>query len=228
MDSYVSGQRRRPLIGVTGPAGWAPGRTAACVAVRMAGGRARPLAPDVVSGSPALDGLIVTGGSDIDPALYMTSGGPWVASDAQRDKFELTILELALANAIPVLGICRGAQLLNIAHGGSLHSDITQLRRVTSNRPTLLPTKRVTVATDSHLRRILGRDTVKVNSLHHQAVERVGNDLRIVARDGDQIVQGIEHTALPFCIGVQWHPEYLPWRKAHRALFRSLVAAARQ
>ena len=222
-------RHRRPLIGVTGPASrLAWGRIAACWRVWRAGGRPLWLAPGSGEALPAaLEGLVVTGGSDIDPSLYLQAGGPWVAPDPQRDQFELTALEFARRHELPLLGICRGAQLINVAAGGTLYQDITELRRVTSNRPTLLPRKQVEVESDSRLARVLGVTVVQVNSLHHQAVEHLGDGLRVVARDGDRIVQAIEAPQRRFCIGVQWHPEYLGWQQVQRRLFQALVAAAR-
>ncbi len=195
--------------------------------VRLAGGRPLPLAPNRPPPPDDLDGLIVTGGSDINPALYGQPEGPWVEPDPVRDRFELAALEFARIRGLPVLGICRGAQLINVAAGGSLHGDLTELRRVTSNRRRLLPRKRVWIAPESRLRTILGGESVRVNSLHHQAVKDLGAGLSIVARDRDDIVQGIEATGERFLVGVQWHPEYLPWLAPQRALFRAVIAAAR-
>lgn len=219
---------RGPLIGVTGPASrWSPGRIAACLAVRRAGGQAKPLRPLTATLPDDLQGLVVTGGSDIDPALYLTSGGPWVATDPLRDQFELAALAMAERSNLPVLGICRGAQLLNVAAGGTLHSDITALRRVTSNRPSLLPRKQVTITKNSRLATVADTTVMHVNSLHHQAVKEVGEGLRIVAHDGDTLVQAIEGVNDRYCLGVQWHPEYMPWQSTQLRLFLALVEAAR-
>ncbi len=218
--------RRRPLIGVTGPSRrLAPGRIAACALVRLAGGRPRLLAPNRGSPPEDLDALVITGGSDIDPMLYGQPGGPWVAPDPVRDEFELAALEFATRRRLPILGICRGAQLINVAAGGTLHGDVTNLRRVTSNRPSLLPRKRVELVRDSRLCGLLGRTELRVNSLHHQAVKDLGRDLRVVARDGDGLVQAIESERARFLIGVQWHPEYLGWQALQRRLFTGLAAA---
>ncbi len=192
------------------------------------GARAIPLRPGATSGLHELSGLVISGGSDINPALYLSTGGPWVAADPQRDAFELAALEYAGQQDLPVLGICRGAQLINISAGGSLHADITNLRRVTSNRPTLRPSKTVAVEAGSRLAQAMGSTLVHVNSLHHQAVDALGHSLRVVARDRDQIIQGIEFVGERFCVGVQWHPEYLPWKSTQRRLFAALVDSARK
>lgn len=217
----------RPRIGVTGPAfRFAPGRIAACLLTLWAGGRPvwlSPRTPDALEKLECTDALIVTGGSDVGPALYGDTQTPWSEPDPPRDQFELTALRYARRRGMPVLGICRGAQLINVAAGGKLHRDIAHLRNVTSNKPFLWPRKRVGVANNSVLLKSVGREPVYVNSLHHQAVSELGDGLRIVARDDDQIVQGIEAKGGHFCVGVQWHPEYLPWRKDQRKLFHSLV-----
>lgn len=220
----------RPLIGITGgdsrlPWGW----WFAAAAVRRAGGRpiritpSQPLADD-----SRLDGLIVGGGDDIDPALYTGEDNGAAAADPARDRLELALLESALQHGLPVLGICRGAQLLNVALGGSLYADIRPRRQLTSNRRTPLARKTTVLRPHSRLARICGASPLRINSLHHQAVQQLGRGMRTVARDLDGIKQGIESIDAPFRIGVQWHPEYLPGRRAQRRLFAALVGQARR
>jgi putative glutamine amidotransferase len=217
----------RPRIGVTGPRGRAaPGRLFAAGAILAAGGRPLLLYPG--DGSvPEFDALVVTGGSDIEATLY---GGPAdgpARPDPLRDGFELDALRLADQRQASILGICRGAQLLNVHRGGTLHGDVAGLRRKTSNRPSLLPRKRVTIEPTSRVARICGRRQLRVNSLHHQAVKGLGRNLEIVGRDRDDIVQAIEDPAPErLCIGVQWHPEYLAVVPSQFRLFRALVDAA--
>ncbi|MDX1570851.1 MAG: gamma-glutamyl-gamma-aminobutyrate hydrolase family protein [Xanthomonadales bacterium] len=218
---------QRPLIGVTGPhktLNWA--RWAIAWQVRRAGGRPLYLPPGSDLEAVSLAAVIISGGNDLSPALY---GEDEVRArvDPERDEHELRALELAEERELPVLGICRGAQLLNVEAGGNLHSDINHLRKITSRRPHLLPYKTVKVENDSRLAAITGTETFKVNSLHHQAVDEVGEGFRIVGRDLDGIVQAIEQISGCFRVGVQWHPEYLPWMRVQRRLFRALVAAAR-
>lgn len=174
-----------------------------------------------------LDGLLVSGGNDLSPALY---GGEETHAriDPARDQHELEALELADARQWPVLGICRGSQLLNVAAGGNLHPDINHMRRRTSKRPHLMPRKLVMIERSSQLASITRHVVVRVNSLHHQAVDRLGDGFDVVARDRDGIVQAIERPAGPFRLGVQWHPEYLPCLAAQRRLFRALVDACRR
>jgi putative glutamine amidotransferase len=174
-----------------------------------------------------LAGFVIGGGNDIDPAVYGGDVSETPSVDPLRDQFELSVLDLADRAGVPVLGICRGAQLINVHAGGTLFSDLRPHRVLTSNRGTLLPRKVVQVEGDSKLARALGRERTRVNSLHHQAVDRTGRGLAIVARDRDNIVQGIENMAGPLRIGVQWHPEYLPQRTDQRSLFGYFVAHCR-
>lgn len=228
MDRRMRPAAARPLIGITGPSGsLAWGSLAASLAVYRAGGGPVRLGPDRPRPNRTLEGIVVTGGSDIGPNLYGSSEAPWSPPDTIRDEFELAVLSFAERRDLPMLGICRGAQLLNVFAGGNLYTDISNLRRVSSNRRSLLPSKWVDVASGSRLESVLARRALRVNSLHHQAVKRLGAGLVAVAHDRDEIVQGIEATGERFCVGVQWHPEYLAWRRPHLALFRALVAAAR-
>jgi putative glutamine amidotransferase len=125
-----------------------------------------------------------------------------------------------------LLGICRGAQLINVVLGGTLHQDIRPPRKRTYNRPGLLPTKQVRVAPDSTLAGICGRTHLRVNSLHHQAIKEPGRDLQVVGRDLDEITQAVESSAGRTIIGVQWHPEYLFYLPAQFGLFRWLLRRA--
>jgi putative glutamine amidotransferase len=170
----------------------------------------------------------VTGGSDINPALYGHDDAPWSPPDVIRDEFELAVLQLAELHELPVLGICRGAQLINVFLGGSLHTDITRLRKAAPNRSSILPVKWADIVPGSRLAGIIGSESLCVNSLHHQAVRTVGAGLQVVARDRDGLPQAVERDGDRFLIGVQWHPEYLAYRKRDRKLFRELVRAARR
>jgi len=171
------------------------------------------------------DGFIIGGGNDIDPAIYGGDVSESRSVDPERDAFELGVLEHAAERQVPVFGICRGAQLINVHAGGTLLSDLAPHRRLTSNRGTLLPRKTIRIHDDSTLARFLGDSGSRVNSLHHQAVDSAGDGLVITAWDRDDIVQGFESTRGPLRIGVQWHPEYLPQRADQRRLFGAFVRA---
>ena len=175
-----------------------------------------------------LEGIVIGGGTDLDPALYAGMDDGKARLDPRRDGFEKHMIEAALEKGIPLLGICRGAQLLNVVLGGNLHQDVRPMRRKTSNRRTPLPRKTALVEPESRLFTLLECTRCRVNSLHHQAVDRLGQGLRAVARDLDGLVQAIEIAGETFVIGVQWHPEYLVYQNRQRRIFVSLVAAARR
>ena len=141
---------------------------------------------------------------------------------------ELELLETFIPQGTPVLGICRGAQLINVHLGGTLDPDIYTSHEGLKRRRTVLPRKTVDIVADSRLHRILRVSWCRINSLHHQAVNRAGRGIAIVARDRDGLVQGIESRDHDFLIGVQWHPEWLIFNRPQQRLVRALVAAAAQ
>jgi putative glutamine amidotransferase len=179
-----------------------------------------------VPGREPLDALIIGGGNDIGPEHYGGDLEAKVKADPERDKLEIEWIHKALDNNIPLLGICRGAQLINVVLSGTLHQDIRPLRKHTSNRPGLLPTKQVWLAPGSLLARVCGRAHLRVNSLHHQAIKEPGTDLKVVGRDLDDITQAVECVGDQRIIGVQWHPEYLIYLPSQLALFRWLLRTA--
>lgn len=148
--------------------------------------------------------------------------------DNERDEIEFELLEHALKRDIPVLGICRGSQLINVHFGGNLHQDIDTFYREIPKVNTIWPEKKVEIKKGSKLEAMLDASKVWVNALHHQAVDTVGESLNIVAREDTGIAQAIEHPAYPFLIGVQWHPEYMPQIPRQRAIFKALVGRAKE
>lgn len=172
-------------------------------------------------------GIIIGGGDNIEPMHYGAVGDGLAEYDIERDHFEIDILKRALDTGVPILGICRGAQLINVVSGGTLHQDLRPLRRRTPNRNSAFPVKDAHLVAGSFLEACMKVRTVRVNSLHHQAVERVGEHLEVCARDSDGFIQGIENPAHRFLVGVQWHPEYLPYKRAQRALFKAFAGAVR-
>ena len=129
--------------------------------------------------------------------------------------------------ALPVLGICRGAQMINVSRGGSLHRDIRQVYDGVGRRRTPLPQMTVMIESDSRLAALLGRTKARVNALHSQSVDRIGRGLKVVARDRQGIVQGLEAVGPDFLFGVQWHPEFLVFDRGQQRLFSRLVERAR-
>jgi putative glutamine amidotransferase len=197
------------------------------VALWRAGGKAvRFVAGDEVS-VDGLSGLIMGGGDDIGAELYGGTPVPDVRIDPDRDALELALLKEALTGRMPVLGICRGAQILNVHLGGTLHMDIHQVYEDAPKMRTVLPRKTVTVEEGSHLAGLLRCNPCRVNALHHQSIDKLGEGLRIVGTDGAGVVQAVETTGPDFLIGVQWHPEMLVLSRPQQRLYRALVAAAR-
>jgi len=146
--------------------------------------------------------------------------------DYDRDELEFPLLEQALEKKIPVLGICRGAQLINVHCGGNLHRDLKNFYNEIPQLYTIWPQKKVAVIPGSKLHSIVGRSMLEVNALHRQAVNHLAADIRPVAREPNGVIQGIEHTRYPFLIGVQWHPEYLPQVPEQQRLFQQLIKQA--
>jgi putative glutamine amidotransferase len=214
----------RPRVGVTGSARrWAPGWWCSHLALILAGARAERISIRHPPSGERLDALIIGGGNDIGPEHYGGDVHEAVKPDPERDRLEIAWIEYALDEEIPLLGICRGAQLINAVLGGTLHPDICHMRQVTHNRPGLLPTKRVDLEPGSALAAICGRTRLRVNSLHHQAINRPGGSLEVVGRDLDAIVQAVECSSGRTVVGVQWHPEYLFYLPSQFALFRWLT-----
>lgn len=219
---------RRPLIGVTGNnRSWSPSWFCIQLAVRLAGGEPRRISVTRTTDPEALDGVIVSGGDDIHPSLYGEEPAPSAFYDRERDELEQRYISAALADNKPLLGICRGYQLINVVLGGSLHVDIREMRNLTLNRRGLLATKRVNVEPASRLHRVMATEQFRVNSLHFQAIDDVAEELQAVAWDRDGIIQAVESSSRPL-MGVQWHPEYLFYLGRQRRLFRWLVDAACQ
>ena len=218
---------KQPLIAITGPARGAFGpRFLVAQMVRLYGGRPLQLRPGGAHDHPGFDGLVVTGGHDIDPVLYAAEPQVSPRHDQKRDALEVAVIKQALKAGVPILGICRGAQLLNVCLGGSLFQELTSHRQQTSSRWTVLPLKTLLVEQDSKLAGLLGSEPSRINSLHNQAIDKLGENLQLAGRDLDGIVQAVEHTRHPFIVGVQWHPEFLVYMPRQRRLFQALVTQA--
>lgn len=251
--------QKRPIIGVTGPnRGGTPAWLMTRLALRRAGARPVRITPRQPRSSMHLDGLVVGGGSDIEPSHYGETPfeelkdtrrrGSRIRDllvsvllfflrilfavkfrqgyDPRRDELEKKLLAEALEKGIPVLGICRGAQLLNVVLGGTLHQDISEFYDEEPHVRTLLPRKRIRITPDSRLHDIVRTTHADVNALHDQAIADLGEQVAIVARDRARVVQAIEYDGAPFVIGVQWHPEYLPQIPEQQRLFQKMVEAA--
>ncbi len=175
-----------------------------------------------------IDGLLVGGGDDIGASLYQDGPNLDIRIDPKRDALEQEVLADALKKDMPVLGICRGAQMLNIHLGGNLHQDIYETFENVPKMRTPLPRKQVHVSKDSHLFNILGREKFCANSIHHQSIDRLGKGLEICAKDDYGIVQAIEDPNANFRMGVQWHPEFLIYHSWQRSLFNAFADAIKK
>lgn len=175
------------------------------------------------------DGLLLPGGGDLDPVLYGQERIPACGEpNLLRDAAEPLLLRAFLAADKPVLGICRGIQVLNVVLGGSLYQDIKPFEHVPHNDH-WAKVHTVTVRRDTLLSRILQQDTVLVNSQHHQAADRLAPGLVLSALSEDGIVEGIEKPDARFCLGVQWHPEWLSEADpAMQGLFNAFVDACKE
>lgn len=217
----------RPRVGVTGNhRRWAPGWWCAALALRLSGAVPERISVRHPPSGKPLAAVVIGGGSDVGPEHYGGAIDAKVKADPERDLLEIDWIKRAISERIPILGICRGAQLINVVMGGRLHQDIREIRVHTRNRPSLLPTKRVHLHEDSQISAIIRRRRIRVNSLHHQAVDLPGEGLRAVGHDRDEIVQAIESESGWPIIGVQWHPEYLLYLPSQLALFRWLLRQA--
>jgi putative glutamine amidotransferase len=204
-----------------------------------------------------LNGLVIGGGTDVDPFHYgetsqrvqQTSGAnsllDWLVGlvlgafrivfashqsqsyDPDRDALEQHLVQYATFNNLPVLGICRGAQLMNVALGGSLYQHIGHFySEETGNIRSVLPRKTIDIDEGSELAATLGTRSCRVNALHDQSIRELGDQVAVCAREPSGVIQAIERRGHRFFIGVQWHPEYMPQSAEQQRLFRRLVQRA--
>ncbi|MBF2064965.1 MAG: gamma-glutamyl-gamma-aminobutyrate hydrolase family protein [Calothrix sp. C42_A2020_038] len=203
--------------------------------VRKAGGTPLLLPPG--DSNPAtllkrLDGLIITGGGDINPALYNGTDHPMVYSvDNERDAFEINLAKFALENEIPVLGICRGLQILVVASGGTLIPHIPD-EYGTSVAHRLEPEPGIRKATEhnvvitpnSRLGKLIQKTQIPVVSWHHQAIGKLPSNWRAVAHaSDDKVIEAAEHLHHPWAVGVQWHPEMSQNDPNHERIFKGFI-----
>jgi putative glutamine amidotransferase len=263
--------RNVPTIGITGPdKGGGMAWFFTSLAVRLAGGKPVRITPSRPRTADGLQGLIIGGGADVDPATYQeedvveeylnqTIRKPhknffqkvkrttrWLyypalflarklfsrksgfGLDRERDHLEFQLIDQAMKKGLPLMGICRGSQLLNVYLKGTLYQDINSFYHEEPNPSSVFPVKKIYIKPGSKLATVLDVEELRVNALHNQAVKEPGENIQIVAREENDVVQAIENIAQDFVIGVQWHPEYLPQRKRQRAIFKALVKHARQ
>ena len=222
----------KPKIGIAADR---PGRLPSYQAsVEQAGGEVQPLFPDTVTSHTLdeLDGLMLTGGGDVDASEFNDLNHPTVHHvNRDRDRMELNFTREALQRGIPVFGICRGMQVMNIALGGNLIQDIPDeikslLVHDDSDNSRYNIAHDVLIRKGTRLHSILGKERVSVNSFHHQAVKDLGKGLIATAWSDDGVIEGLEMPEEPYFLGVQWHPEeFVNHGKNFHSLFESFVNA---
>lgn len=207
--------------------------------VRAAGGVPVVLVPlegmDLQAVADRIDGLVLTGGGDVDPARYGgTAHGSVYAVDPVRDEFEINLAALAAARRIPTLAICRGMQVLNVALGGTLVEDLAsrveaRMEHRRSGADAYTAQHKVELTAGSRVAEALGSAEVDVNTIHHQAVRTTGEGLEACGWSEDGVIESIEHQDASWPMwAVQWHPEWLgPDDEPSQRLFRTFVEAAR-
>lgn len=234
-----------PLIGVTGSERHVDGQTCYAVAkayaaaIQAAGGLPVLLTLEyeparVEAVLERIDGLVLSGGGDLDPRHYGQFPQPGLGRiEPLRDRLELALTRAALAKAMPLLALCRGMQVLAVAVGGVLVQDLAPAApsriKHEQQAPRWYPTHPVRLKPNSRLAALLNTTDLDVNSFHHQAVQQVPPPLAVCGQAPDGVIEALEHPTLPFCFGVQWHPEALAaGDPVSRRLFEGLVTAARQ
>ncbi len=176
-------------------------------------------------------GVVLTGGGDVQPSLYGEAPKDGTrAVNPERDAFEVELVAQTLGADLPVLAICRGMQILNVARGGTLFQDMHAATGMFHDEHTRWrePVHRIKVEPSSRLAAALGETELGANSVHHQGIDRLGTGLRAVAWAEDDSVEGVELPGARFAVGVQWHPEVLEDQPEHQGLFRALVDEARR
>jgi len=240
---------KRPLIGITAYTYYKPTNgwkydvcyAANADAIHRAGGLP-VLIPSGLDGESLrliyerLDAVMLPGGGDIDPTNYDVSGVDdfLMEVDGKRDFAELSMAQWAIEDDTPLFGICRGVQVMNVALGGTLTADIPSMLDTTIQHslPSKMPrhtiTHSVNVEANTRLASIIGNNQAVVNSLHHQAIDRVGDGAVISAKSPDGIIEAIELPTKHFALAVQWHPEDLDQDERMRNLFETFVKVARE
>lgn len=252
-----SGYQRKPIIGITGPGKRGRGNWLFFKwLLKWLGANPIPIFPGKDISIAELDGLIISGGADINPERYgrdmkslsltkqnkknflrilfhpflqlykETFGIGSSAINLERDEMEIRLLGEAEEANKPVLGICRGMQLMNIYWGGTLYHDINSLGYEIRYKKSVFPRKQIDILKSSLIYSILEQKNCRINSLHNQGVDQLGLGIRIIAEDENGLAQALEKVGGFFYLGVQWHPEYLPYLKNQRKIFRAFMDEA--
>lgn len=199
-------------------------------AVKKAGGYAIAIFDDS-DFSDSIDGILLTGGGDVNPLLFgeepITENGE---ISPLRDDFEFALCQWAISKKIPILGVCRGMQILALCCGGSIYQDIytqtnTNIKHM-QKAPRFQGTHTIDIAQGSILYDIAQQKSCIVNTFHHQSVKQAGEQFLVSAKSKDGLIEAIEHKTLPFAVGVQWHPEVMTEDVIQQKLFQTLIQKA--
>jgi len=257
---------KRPVIAITGPdRGGVAAWLFTSLSIRLQGGKPKRITPSRYRDDLQIDGLVIGGGADVEPAHYLRDHEKplipdkkkrtllnrllilvlyplifllrWLFSlkghmkiDKRRDELEFRLLEDCISKRLPVLGICRGAQLINVHHNGTLHQELSEFYEETPQVRSIFPRKKIHILEGTHLFNALAKNNnCMVNAMHDQAIKETGKGLIVAAREtANSVIQAIEHPGFNYMIGVQWHPEYLILDATQRNLFRVLVESAKE
>lgn len=225
MDGVFAPMRSRPVVAITGPKKGGFSRFFIALSVFLAGGRPKMVVPGNEQEQMPFDALIISGGDDLNYALFENETCELDdIIDSKRDALEYALLHEAVVERKPVLGICRGYQLINVFFGGTLMKDIRRFGQKVRYSP--LAWKPIEIREKSCLAEITGTGRLKINTLHHQAVEEPAPGFEVCAEDNKGIIQSIRYQSGLDIYGVQWHPEYLFYLSSHFRLFVNLINAA--
>ncbi len=221
----------RPVIGITKPEkGDFLAYLAMKLAVWLAGGSPVKITSSAPRDPRSIDGLLFGGGSDVYPEHYQGQIKPGYQYDHARDALEESWAKTALRQNIPVLGVCRGMQMLNVLQGGTLSSDLSKyddIKYPMTFLKRLFFRKSIAIKPDSWLARITGKNLLSVNSIHTQAIQTLGNGFTASAHEINGLIQSIEHKDADFMVGVQFHPEFLIHKRFAREIFKQFIGHAR-
>ena len=190
--------------------------------LRLYGVHAEFFHPKKFNKDAHMDGLLITGGTDIDPYSFTNTKHPSIIkTEPKRDAMELYFLQRAQKEEIPIMGICRGMQLINLFMGGSLHPHIPEMNLESKHPHSVFPLNLLSIEPKTRLHKILRTDNLKANALHHQTINKLGKGLRASAKDTNGLIQAIESTNNNFILGLQWHPEFMPYHWSTHRLFQA-------
>lgn len=189
--------------------------------------------PEIVQGYiEQVDGLVLSGGHDVSPLAYGEQPQRKLGHTLpERDAFDKLLIEKAVEMNLPMLGICRGLQIMNVTLGGSLYQDLDYIPNCDMKHDQYhdpaLATHEITIDKDSRLFKIIGKERIGVNTFHHLAVKEVAKGFKISAKADDGVVEAMEHEDYAYCLGVQWHPEMMAASDNNmKLLFESLIDAS--